>query len=121
MLKSNIESDIQFLPGVGPKRAAVLKKELNVNTIDDLIHIYPFRYIDKSRITPISEIASGVAYIQIKAKVLRTVIYGQGSRIIEIKDNKIDFRQAKRLSVIVSDNSGQMEMLFFRGDRKSVV
>ena len=115
MLKSNIESDIQFLPGVGPKRAAVLKKELNVNTIDDLIHIYPFRYIDKSRITPISEIASGVAYIQIKAKVLRTVIYGQGSRIIEIKDNKIDFRQAKRLSVIVSDNSGQMEMLFFRG------
>ena len=40
--------EIQFLPGVGPKRAQLLDKELGIKTIGDLIRFYPFRYIDKS-------------------------------------------------------------------------
>ena len=52
-----LESDIQYLGGVGPKRAALLKSELGVNTIGDLLRIYPFRYIDRSRILRIADIA----------------------------------------------------------------
>ena len=48
MAQRNIDTEIQFLPGVGPKRAQLLGKELNIKTIGDLIRLYPFRYIDKS-------------------------------------------------------------------------
>ena len=45
-----MESDIQYLPGVGPRRAALLRSELGVNTVGDLVHLYPFRYIDRSTV-----------------------------------------------------------------------
>ena len=92
-----LDSDIQFLPGVGPKRAALLKRELEIATIGDLIRFYPFRYIDRSTIQPISSIVSESAYVQIQA---------------EVKSS--DFK-GKRLSVYVSDNTGDMELVFFKG------
>ena len=46
MEKNAIDTDIQFLPGVGPKRAAMFRNELGISTIGDLIKTYPFRYID---------------------------------------------------------------------------
>ena len=52
MERSALESDIQYLPGVGPKRAELLRKELGINTFGDLIRLYPFRYIDRSSIVP---------------------------------------------------------------------
>ena len=48
MAQNRLDMDIQFLPGVGPKRAALLKKELAVGTIGELLRLYPFRYIDRS-------------------------------------------------------------------------
>ena len=54
MHKGELDSDIQYLPGVGPRRAAALKKEYAVETVGDLLRVYPFRYVDRSRITPIS-------------------------------------------------------------------
>ncbi|MBQ2108607.1 MAG: ATP-dependent DNA helicase RecG [Bacteroidales bacterium] len=92
-----LDSDIQFLPGVGPKRAALLKHELEIATIGDLIRFYPFRYIDRSTIQPISSIVSESAYVQIQA---------------EVKSS--DFK-GKRLSVYVSDSTGDMELVFFKG------
>ena len=92
-----LDSDIQFLPGVGPKRAALLKRELEIATIGDLIRFYPFRYIDRSTIQPISSIVSESAYVQIQA---------------EVKSS--DFK-GKRLSVYVSDSTGDMELVFFKG------
>ena len=65
-----LKNDIQFLPGVGPKRAALIKRELGINTLDELLHFYPFRYIDRSTIVPISSISPDVAYVQIKARVV---------------------------------------------------
>ncbi len=90
--------DIQFLPGVGPKRAALLKKELGVGTIGDLIRIYPFRYIDRSSFVRISDARPDMAFIQIRAKVLR-------SEVIE----------KKRLSVWIGDGTGELELVFFKG------
>ena len=90
--------DIQFLPGVGPKRAALLKKELAVGTIGELLRLYPFRYMDKSSFIRIADARPDMAYIQIKATVQR----------VEVIDKK-------RLSVWVSDGSGEVELVFFKG------
>lgn len=90
--------DIQFLPGVGPKRASLLKKELAVDTIGGLLRLYPFRYIDRSSFVRICEARPDMAYVQIKARVLRT-----------------DIIEKKRLSVWVSDGSGELELVFFKG------
>ena len=48
-----LDMEIQFLPGVGPKRAELLRKELAVETVGDLIRLYPFRYIDKTTLVRI--------------------------------------------------------------------
>ena len=55
---SLLDTSIEFLKGVGPSRAALLRKELQIYTFRDLLHYYPFRYIDKSKIFNISDIAS---------------------------------------------------------------
>ena len=71
-----MESDIQYLPGVGPKRAELLRKELGINTFGDLIRLYPFRYIDRSSIVPVREIRPDMAFIQIRARVIARELYG---------------------------------------------
>ena len=95
---NGLDMDIQFLPGVGPKRAALLKKELAVGTIGELLRLYPFRYMDKSSFIRIADARPDMAYIQIKAAVQR----------VEVIDKK-------RLSVWVSDGSGEVELVFFKG------
>lgn len=109
--------EIQYLKGVGTRRAALLQSELGIGTIEDLIHLFPTRYIDRSRVVPIAEIVPDAAYVQIQARVVRSE------------------EKPKRLSVIVEDASGRMELVFFKGikyvssklvpggelDRKSVV
>ena len=93
-----LSTDIQFLPGVGPKRALLLKKELEISTLDQLIHFYPFRYVDRTRITPIAEVTPDLAYVQVQGKVVTR-------NLINIK----------HLSIIVEDATGRMEMVFFKG------
>ena len=68
--------EIQYLPGVGPKRAELLRKELAVETVGDLLRLYPFRYIDKSTIVRICDARPDMAYLQVRAKVLRVDLYG---------------------------------------------
>ena len=93
-----LKTDIQFLPGVGPKRAQLLKRELEISTLEELIHFYPFRYVDRTRITPIAEVTPDLAYVQVQAKV--------------VSRNLINIRH---LSVMVEDATGRMEMVFFKG------
>lgn len=96
-MRNKLETDVQFLPGVGPKRASLLRSELGVSTVGDLLRTFPFRYIDRSSIQLISEVQSSSAYVQILAKVISSQVSG------------------KRLSVFVQDQSGMMEMVFFKG------
>jgi ATP-dependent DNA helicase RecG len=98
MAQNALDTDIQFLPGVGPKRAALLKKELSVETVGQLLRLYPFRYIDKSSFIRIADLRPDMAYVQVKATVLRA----------EVIDRK-------RLSVWISDGSGELETVFFKG------
>ena len=100
MYKNKLDTDVQFLPGVGPKRASLLRSELEVSTVGDLLHVYPFRYIDRSSIQRIADVRGENAFVQILARVVSSELTGKG---------------LKRLSVIVQDDSGQMELVFFKG------
>ena len=134
MERSALESDIQFLPGVGPKRAELLRKELGINTFGDLIRLYPFRYIDRSSIVPIREIRPDMAYIQIKARVIARELYGTGGiiaadniygqnqdvsgsgpRAATGSGHDIKFNLVRRMRVMVEDATGRLEVVFFKG------
>jgi ATP-dependent DNA helicase RecG len=116
MAHDGLNTDIQFLPGVGPKRAELISKELCISTVGELLKLYPFRHIDKSTFIRIADARPDMAYIQIKAKVMRVDLYGSTSaaNAIQEQDN-LKFNTIRRMSVWVSDESGQMEMVFFKG------
>ncbi|MGN1210505.1 MAG: ATP-dependent DNA helicase RecG [Candidatus Cryptobacteroides sp.] len=98
---NELETDIQFLPGVGPKRARLLREELGISTFGDLVRFYPFRYIDRTSFTQIRDLRPDMAYIQIKATVTGVELVGEG--------------KAKRLTVSLSDGTGEIQAVFFKG------
>ena len=121
--------DIQFLPGVGPKRAELLRKELGVGTVGELLRLYPFRYIDRSSFMRIADARPDMAFVQFRARVLRVDLYGRrgddgrGAAVdmsgaggaMSAKDKALKFNTVKRMSVWVGDGSGEMELVFFKG------
>lgn len=116
MGKSELDNDIQYLPGVGPKRAALLRSELGIGTFGDLIHFYPFRYIDRRSILPISHIRGDMAYIQIRGKVIgRELFTATGPLQADPEGNAPKFNTIRRMKVMVSDGSAVMELAFFKG------
>jgi len=115
MAQNGLDMDIQFLPGVGPKRASLLKKELAVGTIGELLRLYPFRYIDKSSYVRICDIRPDMAHIQIRARVMRVELFGNSPSSPTSEGNTLKFNTIKRMSVWISDSSGEMEAVFFKG------
>ena len=98
MYKTGMETEIQYLGGVGPKRAALLRSELGVETVGDLIHLYPFRYIDRSSFHRIADLTPDMPFVQVLARVKSATLVG-----------------GKRLSVLVEDATGELELVFFKG------
>jgi ATP-dependent DNA helicase RecG len=96
-----LEQDIKFLPGVGPQRAELLKKELKIFTFNDLLYYFPYKYIDRTKFYRISEINGNMAYIQLKGQIIRFETTGNGTR--------------QRLVAYFRDDSGVMELLWFQG------
>ncbi len=96
----DINHPIEFVKGIGPRKAELLKKAFNVTTIGDLIMQFPFRYIDKTTVKPINQVTINDEWVLIKAKVLYTELAGKGRG---------------RLIAHVSDRSGVMELVWFQG------
>ena len=169
IMAHGLDMEIQFLPGVGPKRAELLRKELAVETVGDLIRLYPFRYIDKTTLVRICDARPDMAYLQIRAKVLRTDLYGAAGAVVTAgpgngaypgdgvqatggqsdsgayqggshgvaggqsgsgagmeggprssgaagkAGSALKFNTIRRMSAWVSDGTGEMEMVFFKG------
>ena len=69
-MNSILDQDIMYLPGVGPKRKSILSKELNINSYNDLLEYYPYKYVDRSRIYTINELSADMPFVQIKGKIL---------------------------------------------------
>ncbi|MFI3314415.1 MAG: ATP-dependent DNA helicase RecG [Rikenellaceae bacterium] len=92
--------DIKFLPGIGEKKALAITKELDIRTFRDMLHFYPYRYMDRTRIYAIREVADeSLPYIQIKARVENAQLLGSGFK--------------NRFVVSVSDTTGRAEMIWF--------
>ncbi|NVO20423.1 MAG: ATP-dependent DNA helicase RecG [Bacteroidetes bacterium] len=96
-----LDTPIEFLKGVGPKRAELMRKELGIGTYYDLLTYYPFRYIDRSRFFRIAEINSDAAYIQLKGKVSNIQMVGKGAGM--------------RYILTIKDESGTIDLLWFQG------
>ncbi len=96
-----LETPIEFLKGVGPKKADILRKEFNIFTFDDLLNYYPYRHIDKSKVYHIADIQSEGAYIQLKGRVVSCEIMGQ--------------QRGKRLVCKLVDETGSIDLVWFNG------
>lgn len=95
------DTPIEFLKGVGPKRAEVLAAELGVRTFRGLLFHYPFRYVDRSQFHKVSEIQSDVAHIQLRGRIGRL--------------EKVGVKRATRLVAEFYDDSGRIELIWFKG------
>jgi ATP-dependent DNA helicase RecG len=95
------DTPIEFLKGVGPQRAMLFNKELNIFTFGDFIQHYPFRYEDRTTFYKINELNDEQPYVQIKAFIKRRELVGEGFK--------------KRLVVYVADNTGEIELVWFQG------
>jgi len=93
--------DIKFLPGVGPKKADILAKELDIRSVDDLLHHYPFKYVDRSRFYYLHEISEEMPFIQVKGKILRFEKVGEGHN--------------QRLTAVFTDGKETIELVWFKG------
>ena len=103
---------IQYLHGVGPKRAQLLEKELGIRTVGDLVRFYPFRYIDRSGFQSIASLRPDLSYVQIRARVTKAIVY---SKTGDPFPGEIKYNLAQRLSVMVEDGTGSIEVVFFKG------
>lgn len=108
-----MDTDIQYLQGVGPRRAELLRSELGITTVGELLHFYPFRYIDRSSLQRIADLQPGQSYVQIRAQVLKVRLYAKNGA--ELPAEQLKFNMVSRMSVIVGDGSGEMEIVYFRG------
>jgi ATP-dependent DNA helicase RecG len=98
---SFFDTSLEFLKGVGPQRAALLQKELKLFTFGDLIQHYPFRYEDRTRFYRISEVNELMPFVQMKGKIFDVELIGDKFK--------------KRLVAYLSDDTGELELVWFQG------
>lgn len=96
-----LQTNISYLKGVGPKRAELLQKELNVHTYQDMLNQFPFRYIDRSQIQKVASIHDDTVYYQLIGTISNLRMIGEP--------------RATRATAIFSDETGQIELVWFRG------
>ena len=103
-MKSQVlQTPIEYLKGVGPQRATLLRQELGVATFQDLLHLFPNRYIDRTQYHKISGLNAAVTDVQVIGK------------LISVKT--IDQKRGKRLVARFEDETGSMELVWFRGHK----
>ncbi len=96
-----LEQEIKFLPGVGPKRAAILTQELKITTVAELLYYFPYKYIDRTKFYKIREINETLPFIQIQGMITSLELLGEG--------------RAQRMVANFYDGENHMELVWFRG------
>lgn len=96
-----LQTPIEFLKGVGPKRAEVLQKEFDIRTFQDLLYYYPYRHVDKSHVYHVADIVEDGSYIQLRGRITGAQIVGQ--------------QRAKRLTAQFEDETGSIDLVWFNG------
>ena len=93
--------EMTYLPGVGPKKAALLKSEIGVSTYEDMLYYFPYRYVDRSRFYKIREIESSSSYVQIKGTIVSVSCVGE--------------HRKQRFTATFSDGTDTIELVWFKG------
>lgn len=94
-----MQTDLKFIKGVGPVRSKILHDEIGVSCLRDLLYYFPYKYIDRSVIYRICDLAHGMPYVQLKGRVLSKDIEGTGHR--------------ERLVATFSDGTGSVDLVWF--------
>mgnify|MGYP003633860898 FL=1 len=102
-MNTNLQTPIDYLKGVGPNRADLLRKELGIHTYQDLINLFPNRYIDRTQYYKINQLQRHSADVQIIGSITSIKDVGEG--------------RSKRLVATFKDDTGAMELVWFRGHK----
>ena len=94
-----LDQDVKYLKGVGPVRADLLRKELQVSTIRDLLYVFPYKYIDRSVVHKIRDLQEGMPYVQLRGQIVDFELEGAGRK--------------RRLKAVFSDGTGFVELVWF--------
>lgn len=92
---------LMYLPGVGPKKAEILRKEAGISSYEDLLFYFPYKYIDRSRFYKVAEITGNMPYIQLKGRILYYDTVGEG--------------RTRRLVAKFTDGTGTIDLVWFKG------
>lgn len=92
---------ITYLPGVGPKKAEILRKEAGISSYEDLLFYFPYKYIDRSRFYKVAEVNGNMPYIQLKGRILYFDTVGEG--------------RTRRLVGKFTDGTGTIDLVWFKG------
>ncbi len=98
-----LDSEIKFLPGVGPKRAELLGAEADIHIFRDLIYYFPYKYVDKTRFYKVRELDTDMQYVQVKGKIRRFTTEGVG--------------KGRRLTADFYDETGIVKLVWFKGHK----
>ena len=98
-----LQTHIQYVPGIGPKRASILNTELDIFTLEDLLRYYPYRYVDRSRLYYVHEVEGSMPYVQLKGKITAFETFGEGRK--------------RRLVAHFTDGTGFIDLVWFQGIR----
>ena len=96
-----LANPVEYLKGVGPLKADLLKKELAIFTFGDLLHHFPYRHLDKTRITRIADLSPTSDFALVQGKLWYSETMGE--------------RSGKRLVAYLKDDSGVIELTWFKG------
>lgn len=96
-----LQTPIEYLKGVGPQRADLLKKELGIFTFGDLLHFFPFRYIDRSRYYSVRDVPYQDGFVQLKGTITNLSETGIG--------------RSKKLVARFEDETGKLDLVWFQG------
>lgn len=102
-MNTKLQTPIDYLKGVGPNRAALLRSELGIYTYQDLINLFPNRYLDRTKYYKINQLQRNNAEVQIIGEI--------------IKFEEIAQKRGKRLVATFKDETGTMELVWFRGQK----
>jgi len=102
-MQNFLDTDIKYLPGVGPRRAEQLNKELNIKCYRDLLYYFPYRYVDRTKFYTVAELDPDLPYVQIRGVIKGYFTEGKGNN--------------KRLIAEFSDETGVIRLIWFRGTR----
>jgi ATP-dependent DNA helicase RecG len=98
-----LSNELKYIPGIGPRRAELLQKEIGVFTMRDMLYYFPFKHVDRTKFYRIDQVSGDLPYIQLEGTIGRVELAGA--------------RGNRRLTAMISDGTGTLELVWFKGLR----